>query len=84
MWLGSPIPHWAVVDVWAYIVSHGCVYDAAYDRMSDAGIPIEAQRIGPFANRRALRVGQLEILKMVFPEQFTRFVHEIPDTVRFL
>lgn len=73
IWQCWPIHNWSVEDIWAYIFSQNVEYNHAYDRMNEAGIPLKAQRIGPFANRRALNMGQLAILRSVFPEQYRRF-----------
>jgi 3'-phosphoadenosine 5'-phosphosulfate sulfotransferase (PAPS reductase)/FAD synthetase len=79
IWQSWMIHNWTVEDVWAYILSNDVPYNQAYNRMDDANIPLKDQRIGPFANRRALDRGQLTILRTVFPEQFNRFAATHPE-----
>jgi hypothetical protein len=70
---------YAVRDVWAYIIQNEVRYNAAYDRMTELGIPRERQRIGPFANARALPHGQLDILRRGWPDEFARFAKRFPE-----
>ncbi|MCI0553449.1 MAG: hypothetical protein L0287_21080, partial [Anaerolineae bacterium] len=58
-------------------------YNKAYDRMDAAGVELSAQRVGPFANRKGLKMGQLAILRMVFPEQYQRFVAKFPEASNY-
>lgn len=74
----NPIAYWSIHDVWAYILSKQVMYNAAYDVMTEKGIPLERQRIGPFANDKAIGHGQLQILKRCFPADFNRFVSQYP------
>jgi len=73
----NPIAHWTVWDVWAYLHSRGVDYNAAYDTMEQCGIPIAAQRIGPFDH--ALGGGALAILKRCWPERFNRIAAAHPE-----
>lgn len=79
IWHCSPIASWTVMDVWAFIHSTGIDYNRAYDRMEEIGIPLEKQRIGPFAVEEALGRGQLAILKRGWPELFQRYAEEHPE-----
>lgn len=83
IWQCWAIHDWSVEDIWAYIFSKDVSYNRAYDRMDNAGVPLKAQRIGPFANRKALKMGQLAILRTVFPEQYQRFVAQFPEASNY-
>lgn len=83
IWQCWAIHNWSVDDVWAYIISNKVDYNRAYDRMDAAGIELSAQRIGPFANSKALKMGQLAILRTVFPEQYQRFVAKFPEASNY-
>lgn len=83
IWQCWAIHDWIVDDVWAYIMANNVNYNKAYDRMDAAGVELSAQRVGPFANRKALKMGQLAILRMVFPEQYQRFVAKFPQASNY-
>lgn len=78
-WQCSPIAHWSVRDVWGYIRDRGLDYNKAYDRMSEIGVQLSAQRIGPLAIDKVLGLGQLAILKRGWPELFNRYAAEHPE-----
>jgi phosphoadenosine phosphosulfate reductase len=78
-WQCTPITHWTVMDVWAYISTHGLEYNRAYDRMRDIGLPLERQRIGPLAVDRVLGYGQVAILKRGWPDLYNRFAAAHPE-----
>lgn len=78
-WQCNPIHNWSVMDVWAYIASRKLEYNRAYDRLSEIGVPLERQRIGPLAHRDVVGFGQLAILKRGWPELFNRFAAEFPE-----
>lgn len=79
VWQCNPIAHWSVMDVWAYIFSNDLDYNRAYDVMSDMGIELERQRIGPLAIEVALGYGQLQIIKQGWPELFNRYAERHPE-----
>ncbi len=76
LWHSNPIALWSVFDVWAYIDTFGVAYNQAYDVMTTLDVPLEMQRIGPFA--RALSVGSLAILKRGWPDVFNRLAADAP------
>lgn len=78
-WNCTPIADWSVRDVWAFIFSEGLDYNRAYDKLTEMGISIERQRIGPLAVDRALGYGQLAILKRGWPDLFNRFAKAHPE-----
>lgn len=79
VWYAYPLAWWGVQDIWAYIVSRGLSYNRAYDRLTEIGVPRERQRIGPFAQRRALPMGQIAILRAGWPQEFARFATRFPE-----
>lgn len=79
MWHCNPLAWWTVDDVWAYLLSREVPYNAAYDVLERIGVPLEAQRIGPFAVARALGYGQLAILKRGWPDLYNQFAARYPE-----
>lgn len=79
MWHCNPLAWWTVDDVWAYLLSRDVPYNAAYDVLERIGVPLEAQRIGPFAVARALGYGQLAILKRGWPDLYNQFAARYPE-----
>lgn len=77
-WHALPLAWWTDMDIWAYLLSRGVTYSAAYDRLSDMGVPLKAQRTGPFATEKALWAGQLAILKRGWPAEFESFAERHP------
>ena len=82
-WQVYPLAWWRTRDVWAYVLSRGLDYNRAYDRLSEIGVPLEKQRIGPLASERALGYGQLAVLKAGWPELYERFAARYPAARRF-
>jgi 3'-phosphoadenosine 5'-phosphosulfate sulfotransferase (PAPS reductase)/FAD synthetase len=78
-WHCNPIWQWTCCDVWAYIHSTGLDYNRAYDKMEEIGIPLEQQRIGPFAVEGVLGYGQLTILKRGWPDLFNAYAAKYPE-----
>ena len=76
-WRCNPIAWWSTLDVWAYILGRGIPYNRAYDIMESIGVPLERQRIGPFAC--ALNSGSLAIIKRGWPEFFNRLASQHPE-----
>lgn len=73
-----PLQDWEVSDIWAYIASNGLRYNAAYDRMAEAGIPRREQRIGTLLGGSADTRGRFVALKRAEPEMFNRLAAEFP------
>lgn len=84
VWQCSPIARWSVMDVWAYIISSGLDYNKAYDRMSEIGVPLEHQRIGPLAVDKVLGYGQLAILKRGWPDVFNQYAVRHPEARNYV
>lgn len=77
-WHALPLAHWTDQDVWAYLLTRHAPYSAAYDRLSEMGIPLRDQRTGPFAVERALWNGNLLTLKRGWPAEYARFATAHP------
>lgn len=75
----NPIADWRVEDVWAYLLSKDVAYNKAYDKLTAMNIPLEAQRVGPFAVEKVLGFGQLAILKRGWADLFNQFVEKYPQ-----
>lgn len=84
IWQCYPVAWWSARDIWAYIISHGVPYNAAYDRLDEMEITLERQRIGPFAVERALGHGQLALLKKGWPEVFQQFIQRYPEASSYV
>lgn len=74
----NPIGWWKIIDVWAYIFTTKRDYNKAYQIMAKNYIDYDRQRIGPFANDRAIGYGQISILKQCFPDDYNRFIQKYP------
>jgi 3'-phosphoadenosine 5'-phosphosulfate sulfotransferase (PAPS reductase)/FAD synthetase len=74
----NPIGWWKLIDVWAYIFSTNRDYNKAYEIMAKNDIDYKNQRIGPFANDRAIQYGQIAILKQCFPDDYNKFIQKYP------
>ena len=79
VWQCNPLAWWSVIDVWAYLRTYQAPYNAAYDKLSALGIPLERQRIGPLAVGRVLGYGQLALLKRGWPDLYNRFAARYPE-----
>jgi phosphoadenosine phosphosulfate reductase len=84
MWHANPLAWWTVRDIWTYIHAYDVPYNAAYDVLDRLGIPLERQRIGPFAVDRVLGYGQLAILKAGWPDVFNRFAAAHPEARNYV
>lgn len=82
LWQCYPVAWWSTRDIWAYIVSNDLPYNAAYDRLAAIGVPVERQRIGPYAVERALGQGQLAILRAGWPREYERFAARFEEVGR--
>jgi 3'-phosphoadenosine 5'-phosphosulfate sulfotransferase (PAPS reductase)/FAD synthetase len=78
-WQSNPILGWTALDVWAFILTRGIRYNRAYDRMEEIGVPLERQRIGPFAVDKVLGYGPLAILKQGWPELWNEYTAAHPE-----
>jgi len=83
-WNCSPLAWWGVKDVWAYIFSKGVRYNKAYEVLEKIGVDPQYQRIGPFANRKALQFGQLARLKQGWPKLFNEFANKYPKARNYI
>jgi phosphoadenosine phosphosulfate reductase len=77
-WRCSPIAHWKLQDVWAYIASRGLQYNVAYDRMMDARIPRESQRVATLLGARGSGWGRHALLRRAEPERWSELAAEFP------
>jgi len=77
-WHALPLAWWTDLDIWAYLLVRNVPYSAAYDRLTEIGVPLKQQRTGPFAVERALWAGQLAILKRGWPNEFAAFAEKHP------
>ena len=80
-WRSNPISWWNVLDVWAYIMARDIPYNRAYDVMEKMGIPLDRQRIGPFAY--ALGGGSAAILKKGWPDWWNRYIADHPEARQY-
>lgn len=79
LWQCCPLRDWSARDIWTYIQAYDVPYNAAYDVLDRLGVPLEQQRIGPFAVERVLGRGQLAILKAGWPDLFNQFAARYPE-----
>lgn len=84
MWQINPLAWWSTKDIWAYILSHGLAYNKAYDKLAALGVPLDRQRVGPFAVERVLGYGQAALLKRGWPDLFNRFAAAYPQIRQYL
>ena len=75
----NPLAFWTVEDVWAYLLSRKVNYNRSYDKLTDLGIPLQYQRVGPMAVDKVLGYGQLSHLKRGWPEFYNQFIREFPE-----
>jgi phosphoadenosine phosphosulfate reductase len=63
-----PIAGWTLNDIWAAIVAWNLTYNPVYDRLTEIGVPLSKQRVGPLplSNAGHLREG--------WPEMYSRLV----------
>lgn len=74
----NPIGWWKLIDVWAYIFSTNRDYNYSYRVMAEKNVEYNQQRVGPFANEKAVQYGQIAILKLCFPDDYNRFIQKYP------
>ena len=58
-WTAQPLARWRVEDVWAALLDRGVPWNPVYDRLTEIGVPLERQRVGPLPleDARTLQVG---------------------------
>jgi phosphoadenosine phosphosulfate reductase len=78
-WSLSPIAHWSIHDVWAYIAKHKLLPHPIYARMSAIGIKREDQRLGASLGVINAQGGRFTIMKRIAPETFAKLAQEFPQ-----
>lgn len=81
-WYCMPLARWELADVWAYIASRELRYNAAYDRMSEARIPRESQRVASLLGERGSGWGRHALMRRAEPERFAEIAREFPGLYR--
>lgn len=81
-WYCMPIARWKLADVWSYIASRELPYNAAYDAMTDARIPRDAQRVATLLGERGSGWGRHALLRRFAPDVWQRLVAEFPGLAR--
>ncbi len=81
-WRLEPLAHWSLADVWAHIASRGLDYNAAYDRMSEARIPRESQRVATLLGARGDGWGRHALLRRAEPRRWSELAREFPGLAR--
>jgi phosphoadenosine phosphosulfate reductase len=83
LWRLCPLAHWTTDDVWAYLAGRGLRYHPAYDRMVEAGIPRDRQRVSTLLGLSAANSGRLAFLRATYPDLFRRLCAEFPMIARW-
>jgi 3'-phosphoadenosine 5'-phosphosulfate sulfotransferase (PAPS reductase)/FAD synthetase len=78
-----PVAHWNVMDIWSYIFANNVSYCSAYDKLNEHGITLNMQRIGPLLNERVESLGQVAVLKELWPEVFLQLADRYPAIYSF-
>jgi 3'-phosphoadenosine 5'-phosphosulfate sulfotransferase (PAPS reductase)/FAD synthetase len=81
-WYCMPIARWELGDVWAYIASRELRYNSAYDRMAEARIPRESQRVATLLGERGSGWGRHALLQRSEPIRFRELAREFPGLYR--
>lgn len=81
-WRCDPLSWWTLQDVWAYIASRKLEYNASYDRMTEAGIEREHQRVSTLLGDRGSGVGRHSFLRRAEPARWAELVREFPGLAR--
>lgn len=81
-WYCQPLAYWSTADIWAYIASRGLPYNAAYDRMAEAGVDRESQRVATLLGERGSGWGRHAIMRAAEPERFKEIAREFPGLWR--
>lgn len=81
-WYCAPLAFWKTSDVWAYIASRGLDYNAAYDRMAEARVPRESQRVATLLGERGSGWGRHVYLRRAEPARWRELVREFPGLAR--
>lgn len=77
-WRLQPVLRWSLADIWAYIASRELRYHPAYDAMSSAAVPREAQRIAGILGERGAGRGRHVLLREHTPREWACVVEEFP------
>lgn len=81
-WYCQPLAYWSTADIWAYIASRDIPYNAAYDRMAEAHVDRESQRVATLLGERGSGWGRHAIMRAAEPERFREIAHEFPGLYR--
>lgn len=81
-WYCQPLAYWSTADVWAYIASRELAYNAAYDRMEEARVERESQRVATLLGERGSGWGRHAIMQAAEPERFRELAREFPGLYR--
>lgn len=79
----NPIGRWSFADVWAFIVSRGLDYCAAYDRLFEMELPESSIRISYWAGETGRRWGRYEALKRGWPDLWRQLCDAVPEARHF-
>lgn len=74
-----PVCDWTDSDVWAYIATNDLAYNAAYDRMAEAGLPRKAWRVSTLLGTIGASIGRHAIVRIVDPALFNRLAGTFPE-----
>lgn len=77
-WHLCPIARWTVDDVWAYIAARALRYHAAYDTMTQLGVPRHEQRIGTLLGDKGEGRGSYALLRKVDRDLWASLASEFP------
>jgi phosphoadenosine phosphosulfate reductase len=77
-WYAMPLARWELRDVWAYIASRELDYNAAYDRMTEARIAREDQRVSTLLGSSGTGFGRFAFLRRAEPERWEELTREFP------
>jgi len=79
MLLCCPVARWSFQDVWAFILSRGLDYCAAYDRLFAMDLPERAIRVSYWAGESGRRWGRYEALRRGWPDLWRQLCDTIPE-----
>lgn len=77
-WRLCPLLDWTVADIWAYIASRDLDYNELYDRMTEAGIPRERQRVSTLIENHCISEGRLWEIRRLAPSLYNELAAEFP------
>lgn len=76
-----PVLYWRYDDIWAYIVSRGIDYNAAYDTME--AMPLRDRRISYWAGETGHTKGRWSWLRQRYPDLWNSYIKLFPEVARF-